>query len=195
MRIPKNIRISGLSLDQGEFKSVDVAGAYTANTTGAIQLLNGIARGDDINERIGRQVILKSIEMHVVNYVTPTTGIDQTQRILVVYDSQTNATALTILQVLNFVTTISLKNLENRKRFSILLDKLINLNASGESGSKVCWKWYKKLNHETTFNNGDAATVADITTGSLYLISIGSEAAGATAGGTEMQCRIRYTDK
>jgi len=191
--IPRNFGIRGLQLDPGEFKSVDVTQNFAMNQTGALYLLNGIARGDDINERTGRQVILKSVELKCDNYITATTGVRQTQRVLVVYDSQTNATALTILQVLNAVTVISMKNLENRKRFQILLDKTLDLMPSGDE--RQHWKWYKKLNHQVQFNNGDAATVADIVTGSLYFITIGSNVAGVNAGTSDITVRVRYTDK
>jgi len=74
------------------------------------------------------------------------------------------------------------------------MDKKFQLNASGESGSERMFKFYRRLAHPVTFNSGDAGTVADITTGSLYLIYIGSIAAGATAGSIVGHCRIRYSD-
>lgn len=193
--IPQNIRIGGLGLREGEMKSVSVNGTNVqADSTGQILLLNGIARGDDIDQRTGRQVILKSIELHATNKVTDTTGLSQTHRVLLVFDSQANATALTIAQVLSETSEIGLKNLENRERFQILLDKAIDLSVFGQQQSKDTWKYYKKLNHKVTFNNGDAGTVADIVTGSLYLIVIGSQALGVTAGTMYVTTRIRFTD-
>ena len=55
-------------------------------------------------------------------------------------------------------------------------------------------KWYRRLNHPVTFNAGDAGTVADITTGSLYFLVVGSEAAGATAGTVSGRVRVRFDD-
>ena len=45
-----------------------MASVVVPDYTGApiIKLLNGIARGDDINERNGRQVIMKSVQINMV---------------------------------------------------------------------------------------------------------------------------------
>lgn len=193
----------GMQLARGELKSVDttVAGAVI-NATGALNLVNGIARGDDINERTGREVTLKSIHCRFEPYSTATTGQDQWGRIIVVYDRQTNGAAMTIAQLLTAVTPIAMRNLENRKRFSVLYDKTFTLNSSilgavqvPEAGGHKYFEFYRRLNHPMVFNSGDAGTVADITSGSVYVITLGSENAGATAGACHLTCRIRYEDK
>jgi len=189
-----NIAQRGLVLNQGEFKCVDVLCGGAVDTTTAVDLVNGIARGDELDQRIGRELTMRSVQIDMVTKATAGTGIAQQHRILLVYDRQTNATALTAVQVLTGATVYSPRNLENRRRFKILMDKKFQLNASGESGSERMFKFYRRLAHPVTFNSGDAGTVADITTGSLYLIYIGSIAAGATAGSIVGHCRIRYSD-
>ena len=178
-----------------EFKAVDTSVNIACDTTGAVALLNGIARGDDINERVGRRVVLRSIEMRVQSVVTATTGVDQNHRVLIVYDRQTNATALTVADVLTAVDINSPRNLTNRSRFKIIYDSLHHLNASGESGAHKVLDWYKPLWLPVTFNSGDAGTVADIQTGSLYLVVVGNRSAGADAGAVGGRFRVRYTDE
>ena len=198
-RARKNYRIGGLMRAKGEMKAVDVyTGSLVADTTGTLSLLNGIARGDDIDERDGREVIMKSIQINGLNAVTSGTGVDQTHRVILVYDKQANAAACTGAQVLDTTAaniTLAVRNLENRKRFVILMDKVFRLSASGESNSSVAWRYYKRFNLPVTFNTGTAGTIADIVTGSLYLFSFGNIAAGATAGTLVVNCRIRYSDK
>jgi len=189
-----NIAQRGLVLNQGEFKSVDVTATAAATTASAVTLLDGIARGDEINERIGREVTLRSIQISGVSYVTPATGIDQNHRVLIVYDRQTNAAALTAAQVLSAVSCYAPRNLENRKRFKILFDRTWHLNASAEPNSQRIFKFYRRLAHPVTFNAGDAGTVADIVTGSLYMVTLGSAAPGATSGEVLVSSRLRYTD-
>lgn len=184
----------GLVLSAGEFKSVDVTDVADAVIASSVTLLNGIARGDEINQRIGREITMRSIQFQYTARVTPTTGVDQEQRVLLVYDRQTNASALTAAQVLNAVNTLSPRNLENRKRFKILYDRTFTLNASGEAGSFVTRRFYRRLRHPVTFNSGAAGTVADIVTGSVYLVAIGSQVAGPTAGFVSFSSRIRYSD-
>lgn len=179
---------------RAELKAVDTTISQVADTTGAVTLLNGIARGDDINQRVGRRVRLASLQASIVNYVTPTTGIDQTHRCLIVYDKQSNGVAPAITDVLVSASTVAMPNLDNRQRFVILYDKLMHLNASAEPGSMVAFKISKRLPYGVQFNSGDAGTVADIQTGGLFFITIGSVAAGGTAGTFSGRIRVRYTD-
>lgn len=185
---------SGLALSTGEFKSVDTVVSQAIDQTGAVTLVNGIARGDEINERTGRELTMRSIQFNARAYATAGTGADQVGRVLIVYDRQTNAAALTGAQVLASFDTNSPRNLENRRRFKILKDWRFPINATGESGSHRVLQFYRRLRHPVTFNSGDAGTVADITTGSIYVLSVGTNAAGATAGSLVGTCRIRYQD-
>lgn len=180
---------------QGELKAVDTSLASAVDTTGAIALLNGIARGDDIGNRVGRQVTCKYLEARIAMGVTSGTGEDQYQRILIVQDRQPNGTALAITDVLVATNVYSQSNLDNRLRFRILYDKWFPLNASAEAGSAKSWEFKVPLNFVTQFNNGDAGTIADIQTNSLYAIVIGSKVAGVTAGSVAGRIRVRFTDK
>lgn len=181
-------------IPSGEFKAIDVSPSLACDSGTAVQLLNGCARGDDINERVGRQITMKSIQIKFNTKVTTSTGVDQRHRIVIVYDKQTNAAAAAWTDVFVSADTMALRNLENRSRFVILYDKMITLNASAESGSSALRSIYLRCNLPVTFNSGDAGTVADIVTGSLYLMVIGSEGAGATAGSMYGRSRIRYVD-
>jgi len=200
-----NLAVRGLQLAPGELKSVDtyLAPAETF-WSGNRTLLNGIARGDDITERNGRQVTLKSVEINLVCRPSPVADnpVPQVVRFLLVYDRQTNATALTIDQVLSATgsahVVICPKNLENRDRFLILRDMKFGVHSSSsanfQSAPKMM-KVYQTLNLPVTFNAGDAATVADITTGSLYgIIMSDADPASAVAPMISYSCRVRYAD-
>jgi len=196
-RIPQIPRGYPRGITRTELKSCDTTLSTASNrcdTTGDVTLISGIARGDDINERTGRKVTLKSIELHLYAKVTAGTGVDQTQRFLVVYDKQANATALTITDVLVSASTMALQNLDNRNRFRILYDQVFHLNATAESDSAKTLVLKKAINLPMTFNSGDAGTIADITTGSVYFLCMGSEARGNTAGDMQGRVRIRYAD-
>lgn len=181
----------------GEFKSVDVNADMACDTTSSVQLLNGIARGDEINERNGREITIMSIQLNALFKATAATGTDQQQRLLIVYDRQTNAAACTFAQVVSTAGVLTPRNLENRRRFKILFDRtfVISQTVAAEPGNQMICKFYRRLRLPVTFNSGDAGTVADITTGSLYAIAYGGNVAGATAGTISVNCRIRYQDK
>ena len=163
-----NLARRGLQLAAGEFKSVDTLVTGDLNTTGTISLINGIARGDEINERNGREVVMRSVQLSMNAQSTDTTGIPQCCRILLVYDRQTNAAAPTFAQVLT-ATGASLplapRNLENRRRFKILMDRKFTIGPQGATtaalgalSKKMLSDFYRKLRHPVTFNNGDAGT-------------------------------------
>lgn len=191
-----NPAIRGLQLDSGEFKSVDVTYSLSADTTTSSTLLNGMVLGTSINQHVGREVTMRSIQFkYTVNPTTAASTSDQIVRVLLVYDRQTNAAAATAGQVLEAANVYSPRNLENRKRFSILFDRNHYLNAYGEpgTGTKV-FQFYRRLRHPITFNAGTAGNVADIATGSLFVVLIGNLTAGASAATVSFYSRIRYTD-
>ena len=157
----------GLQLAQGEFKAVDIPRGDDVNTTGYVALLNGMIRGDDISQRIGREVTLRSVQFTYQIGVKDGTGIDQYVRAMLVYDRQANGATPLITDILSDANTFSHRNLENRHRFKILFDRMIALNASGEPGSRRVFKFYRRLNHPVTFNGNTGGTIADIQTGAL----------------------------
>lgn len=142
-------------------------------------------------------VTIRSIELRLLNFATAATGVDQVHRWIVVVDKQCNATALTGAALLNAATIYGLRLLENRKRFKILLDRPVSLNASAEPGTFRYHHVYMKFRRPlvTEYNTGNAGTVADIVSNSLYLYVIGSVAPGVTAGSCNGYARIRYTDQ
>lgn len=178
-----------------EVKAVDSSVNLAANSTGAILLLNGIVPGTALDERVGRQVLMTKLKLDLRMSVTAATGVDQVHRFLVVLDKQTNGAALAVTDVLNTVNPYSQVNLSNQARFTILLDRVQYLNASGEAGSGAVFRGSIGVHEVVQYNSGVAGTVADISTNSLYLISVGQEAAGATAGLLYGTARLRYKDE
>lgn len=178
-----------------EFKAVDIDnGSSVCDSTGAVTLINGVALGTDIDDRIGRQVMLRSVEMKGYVYPTAGTGVDQIHRVLLVYDRQCNGVAPAITDILKAVSTTAVRNLNNRKRFKILMDKVFPVSASGEANSIHTYTFYRKLRHPMEFNAGNAGTVADIQNGGLFVVTLGTSAPGATAGGSNWTTRVRYND-
>lgn len=199
-----NAATRGMQLAQGEFKAIDTTTNGDLNTTGTIALVNGCARGDDINARIGREIVMRSVQIEIDAQSTDTTGIAQEGRILLVYDRQANGAAPTFANVLAATGAslpISPRNLENRRRFKILMDKKFVLGPQGATttalgGQSVKhFKFYRRLRHPVTFNSGNAGTIADITSGSLYLMGCNGIAPGATDGFWSAYTRVRYEDK
>lgn len=184
----------GLQLTSGEFKSVDVnADGVSCSTTPGVVLLNGMQSGASINQRVGREVTMRSIQFQYVVRAN-TAGVDQQVRVVLVYDRQTNGAAPLFLDVFDFANVTCARKLENRKRFKILYDRTHVVNAVGEPGSQVARRFYRRLRHPVTFNSSSTAYVGDITTGSLYLLFLSTQAAGTNAALIDYSSRIRYSD-
>lgn len=179
-----------------EFKYVDTdLSAQAVDTTGLVKLINGTAEGVGPSQHTGRCTTVRSIQLRFTNTVTVTSGIDQQHRIMLIYDRQTNAAAPAITDVLVSSSITSMRNLDFRNRFTVLMDKRIDLNKAGESGSQLTWDYYKMSNLPVQYDATADATVASISSGGLFLIILGTEAAGGTAGSITGTARVRYTDQ
>lgn len=182
---------------QQEFKSVDLDdNTLELNSTGAYTLLNGVSRGTDLSNRIGRNISMRSLEIHGWMSTTDSGGVSQVARIMIVLDKQCNGSAMALTDILKGVTVVSLKNLVNKKRFKILYDKTHALaeHSGNNAGHIKPFEFYKKFNHPVEFNAGDAGTIGDITSGALYIIGLSNIASGSTDANLFYSSRIRYTD-
>lgn len=182
--------------DRAEFKSYEttLTGGYFSSTP-AFATLNCPAPGTGLNQRIGRQITLRSIELRLGQQVLGTANTGSWVRAVVFYDRQTNAATPAVTDLLMAADVWSPRNLDNRHRFSILHDdlKYCAYQPDGQAGHVMYF--YRKLRHPTTFNAVGGGTVADITSGGLFLLLLGNM---PLAGGDESYAfgytRLRYTD-
>jgi len=184
-----------------ELFSKETANAtYVADTTGTVTLLNGIAQGDDINQRKGRRITNKAV--HIQGIVEPVDASTNSTlaRVIVVYDRQPNGAALTVADVLTSVNSHSFNKLDNRNRFLVLADKKFFIGAFDNTatqtyagspfGHKV--EIHKRISLPTT-HMGTGDTIASIATGSIYMVTVGDQAPNA-GGVFSLTARLRYTD-
>lgn len=191
----------------GEIKNIDVtnvAGTTLFNTTGTVQLLNPITQGSTANNREGRKVIMNSI--HLKGHVTALSDAAANEtycRTLIVYDRQTNAAALTIALVLAAtVNAYQFNNLDNKDRFVTLFDsaKLLGrkINTTTQAyamgAANFQHNFHKRINLPINYNTGTDNSVGSITSGSIYLITIGDAAVDGTEPAMYWNSRIRFTE-
>lgn len=193
-------RSSSYGLNQGnhgpELKDIETAvtGA-SLDTTGSVTLLNGVAQGQDLTDRIGRKFSMKSILLRFTVIYGAAAVSGSIARWLIVYDKQTNGVAPAVLDVLTVGSPTAFNNLTNRDRFIVIYDKIHNIGTgpANDNGFSYVMK-YRKCNLETT-NGGTGATVASIATGGLFLIGVSDRPAGTTAPRFESaSVRVRFTD-
>lgn len=190
---------------RGELKYVDVAAAADTTPAGVLVHLNGLVPGTGASQRIGKKCHFRSLLLryNLGANAASGTAFQGYVRIMVFLDTQTNATAPTVAQLLETVggvlTASSPMNMDNRDRFKVLFDQGVPMDqTAGSSSSTRFIKLFKKMNITTIYNNGTAGTVADITSGSIYLLSMAEQAGAGTAPGAfpryDFITRLRYDD-
>lgn len=187
-----------------ELKFLDTTATNIAvTTTWQGLLINGIAQGADFNNRIGRKSTMRSILFNGNFFPTSSTanayqGIYL--RTVIIYDTQPNSSTFpTGTDIFSTNDPNSPMNLNNRDRFQVILDVRKQVGSFqtdatpklvAGSPSNAYWSKYKKIFKETIFS-GTAATLANISTGAMYLFFIGD------FNGVSMldyYTRVRFTD-
>ena len=152
----------------GEKKTIDLATAnYACDTTGSVTALNLVATGTDYTDRIGRKILMKSVNLIGTIVPQDTTVSANLSRVMLVYDKQPTGALPVITDILNTSNSLSQINLNNRDRFVILANHLFagasynNTATQAVAGSPTTEvvHLYKKLNHEVIFGtvNGNIA--------------------------------------
>jgi len=182
------------------------------NTSGEFTLLCVPQLGSDMNNRIGRKLTVKSIyikgRVQTSASITPAGNARipaQQARMIILIDFQPNGAEPLVSDLLTAATPQAQLNINNRDRFRILTDKeyvfdpyISNTTAdtavaSADNQIKLVKK-YKVLNQEVIFNTS-TGTVADITSGAIYMFWIGSQ---PNSGNVDAQfigtTRVRYID-
>jgi len=194
-----------------ETKCQDLEAVTAFAGAGNILCLNGVVRGTDVNQRIGRRICLKGLLFRgVVQQTGAGSSVSEMLRLMLVYDRQTNGANPAvgdIIQDVNSGTTdnMSYMNINNTKRFVVLAkhtwvqatqgtgtNKELANNVS-ETTSRMCDIFVpaKKIKSLITeFNSGVAGDVTDIISGGLFAVWIG------VSGNYSLswKCRWRWCD-
>lgn len=165
------------------------------NSASSLRPLAVIAQGTTVGQRIGRQIFVKSFQCKLE--VNSTLALDASAQcnVMLVYDKNCNGAILTPANLQSGAATFirSMRNLDYRDRFQVLLSRDFTLNPQSMSGNKMVIDLYKKLNHKILYSNGDAQ-VSSCPAGQLYFII--SADAGDTPASHKInvngRTRIRY---
>lgn len=197
----QSVRIGATPNGSGtELKYVDTlvsaAAAPGSSTWSLGTLLNGMLRGDDVNNRDGRQIVVKALVFRWVMSLQAGSASGACGRIVVVYDRQPAMQAAAITDIFAQNSMLSSLNIDNNKRFVLLADVLTPNITAGAGGQYTCTgKVYRKLNLVTNYGTGDTGTIADILGGSIYCYV--SQDGGITGSGPafSVRARIRFQDQ
>lgn len=218
--IPKGpFRSGGWGQNELNFNDVVYNTAPTV-VASSLRLLNGLQVGAAANQRVGRKITIKSVQIrgemqHRYDWDTDNAANQDNAgfigRLVLVWDRQPNKVAPIITDVMVSASGISLTNLDNRNRFQILWDKCwgspntfalapsthATTTNKQVSGGAICFKKYKKLNLTTIYNSGNVGDITDINTGALYLVAMSTANntnAPAEVCNFDLSCRIRFIE-
>lgn len=192
-----NPRYEPIRGSKTERKFVDVSSLETpgtgATTFSTPVLLNGIGEGTSATTRIGRKIVMKSLLLRYIWSLGATSIRGAACRVKIVYDRQANTAAPAVTDILLANNVLSPNNISNNERFVTLVDFFTD-PVSIENNFQVCGEVYRKINLPTRFDDGTGATIADVTTGSVYMMVAQTGGVATESPVFTYRSRIRYED-
>lgn len=173
-----------------ELKVIDGGATPSTSAAGALQIINPLVQGVDYNNRIGRQVRFKSVQIR--GRVSRNAAATQTRdrvRLVLVIDKQPNMALPTWTNLYVNTDPNAFRNLDWRKRFVILWSRLVYTDADDPNRD---FRLYRKLNMKTVYDDSNIGSQADITTNALYFGYISEY--GTNPPGMDFDWRLRFID-
>jgi len=195
-------RAPGLNRELGY---VDLAVAsYNCDNTGTVTLLNTVAQGAAVTQRVGKKIAMKGLQCRGVS-LSNSAAIVNDIAYLIVYDKRPTGALPNVTDILNTATPASMNNDANAGRFSILkrVDQILigNRSVTGVVAnaltevSAMDETWYLDLKgREVVYKAAATGAIGDIEQGALYLVTVGSNAAGTSASTLDVGFRLRFLD-
>jgi len=156
-------------------------GQNIVSTGGLSYLINGITRGTTDSTRVGRRIRLRRLRASgFVHPVSNTINVDdgQTIAILWVYDRQSNGATQALSDILTRAVPECV-TANNPERYLILKHLIVSCSpyiysglnqfSEGVDNMVVPYFFEIELDLPTTYNSGNAGTIADITSGALFM--------------------------
>lgn len=196
----KRSRISRVQRARGEPGYVDKTVNTTMDATGSIQLIATIPQGAGTKQRVGKKITLTSMQMRGYIYNNTAAALNDVAY-MIVYDKRPTGAMPLITAILNDTKPSAMNNDDNASRFQIL--KRVDAMLIGNTGSpetlttaaaKSADWWLSLKNRPCEFGSLATGAIGDITTGALYLVSVGNNATGTTAASLAGWIRVKYND-
>lgn len=182
-----------------ETKYIDIPLNGAVAITNAVPLtylMNGLVKGDDINQRNGNSAYMKYITLNINLYTSNNAFHNgNSVRIMLVKEKPCLGTALSLTSLFGTTTPYPWTTFENiqrdwKKRFKIFYDRIFSVDG-------ITWqrdiRIRKKLNFTSNYARGNAGTVADIDTNSLALLIL-TDNSTANNHWIRFEAQIQYED-
>lgn len=186
-----------------EKKNIDVTSVplVAAQATASIKLLNPCAQGTTSVTRAGRRITMSSLDYRFQASLAATTAGSSPVRILIVYDKQPNGALAAVTDIVAVNTIDSPMNLNNARRFKVLVDDCISDGLSDKGPGALYTKGWRdftakgtKRGLEVEFKDTSAGDITDITTGALISLVWQNGNLITAAPTNDLYTRIRFID-
>lgn len=179
------------SIVNSEKKYYDVNQSVTANTTGSIATCSNIQSGVGANQRVGISVKLDSV---LLRFLIKNAGTNPSTAVRIIVFMDTEQAGIPpvpgdILQVVGFLSPLKI---QNSKRFVVLRDTTIDVNADYPYKHLSVYRNY----HKTTIHmkwQGTTGLLSDMRNNHIYILFISNQDA-TDAPTVDFYSRIRYYD-
>lgn len=177
---------------------------WNFDTTGTVTVVNSISMSTfatDVDSRVGRQI--RNVHAHIRGIINPADASSGPTRcsLYLIRDRLPNGGTFSVNQFLDTVTSTSMRNLANLKRFIILWEHHTAISqvdntatqSFGSGPSVESIEQHIPLNFVTQFSGVTASGAAGITSDGIFLLSVGNQ---LTAQGAifNASVRIHYVD-
>lgn len=184
---------------------VDVAAAdYPLDLTGSVTLLNTVAQGAAVTQRVGKKIIMKGLQCRGISSNNSAATFNDVAY-MIVYDKRPTGSLPAVTDILVTASSKSMNNDNNSGRFRILkrvdATMLGNISLTGAVANAITdcaalsqdW-WLDLKSAEVVYKAAATGGIADIEQGALYLVTIGSNSAGTSAATLTTGFRLRFLD-
>lgn len=184
---------------------VDLAPAvYDINTTGSVTLIATVAQGAAVTQRIGKKAIWKSLQFRGYASNDSTAAVNDIA-MLIVYDRRPTGALPAVTDIIvTPANSNSMNNDANSGRFKILKrwDTMLIGPVTGTIAtqqltecSAVSADFYLKLRGlPVVYKAAATGAIGDIEEGALYMVLVGSQAAGTADAFLSGGFRTRFVD-
>ena len=197
-RYAKGLNRRGVMSKESGF--VDLAAAtYACNSTGSITLIATVAQGTSVNQRVGKKIQWKSMQIRGTVQANATT-VSNNSAWLIVYDRRPTGSLPAITDV--FVGHCDLVH-ERREQRSLPDPEALERHDPRQRGtagqqtdksSVVVDEFLSLRSLPCAYKAAGTGAIGDIEQGALYLITVGDNAAGNTDSDAILAFRTRFLD-
>lgn len=196
----RKVNRRGVSAPESGFVDTALA-AYVFDTTGSIVLIPTIAQGASVNQRIGKKAVLKSLQCRGFVQNNTTASFNDCA-LLVVYDKRPTGALPAITDILVSADSRAFNNDANSGRFKILkrwdfdlIGPVTGVIATEQltDTSAMSADFFLDLKGKPiVFKAAGTGAIGDIEEGAVYLVTVGSVAAGTGAAQASLAFRTRF---